>query len=344
MAWPTPALDDLIWTHDTGGKRWLHALCQAINERQIGLGLTQTKFVVGGGGPDASSIDVTDLTGVWVGGDRDGAITNLNRCMVALKAMLTQTTYFGTVGSFLQSAGYGATAWSLSSIQTDVGLGTFPTGTDRFTDLNFWKQIQEALDRMTICRKISVANSGTLKRRQSAIADPDLEVAWDTARGLSGSTVSWSGSGGWDNENPQVGWFFGGFESDPFGGVYDVELRSDGSTTFVNGCVGTLDEAYYVISARASATSSPAWEVEHTSGSPFSVSDTFSGHVLSSDLVLGSSNATTYTATTTPTDHPATIYNSIGGYPPGGAVSGYWAALDMQYADFYFQPTLTDQA
>ena len=246
MAWPNPALDDLIWTHDTGGKRWLHAICRAVNERQIGLGLAQTKFIIGDGS-EASSIDVSDLTGVWVGGPNDGAITNLNRCMAAIKAMLTQSGSFGTIGSFLQSVGFGATAWTLTTLQTDVGLGTFPTATDRFTDLNFWKQMKEALDRLTICRKISMSNSGTVSEKISSVADPDIQVAWDAALADSPSTVFWSGTSA-----HQVGWFASGFQSGPFDGNYDVQFRNSGSTTFVNACAGTIDEAYYVLTDRKS--------------------------------------------------------------------------------------------
>jgi len=89
MAWPTPALDDAILSNDTAGRRWLHALCTAINEREGCLGVTKSKFLKGSGG-EAANLDVSDLIGLWIGGPNDGAITNLNRCMAAVKGLVKQ--------------------------------------------------------------------------------------------------------------------------------------------------------------------------------------------------------------------------------------------------------------
>ena len=342
MGWPTPSLDDVILSNETGGKRWLHALCLATNERQISLGLSQTQFIKGDGS-EGSSLGIDAFTDVWIGGASDGAITNLNRCMTALKAMLTQTTGFGTVGTFIDSATFGATPWTLASIQTDVGLGAFGTAADGWTDLTFWKQIKEAYDRMLYCRKISVASGISLKRQESTTIytnGTEAEVSWDECVADTPFSSTWT-------LGQQSGLFYGGFSTDPFTYAGFIYFQNDCSCSFQNNCSGSLAEAYYsVVAALGSGVSlAPAWTLTPSGGTPISVAATYSGYKTGAELSLGSSNQTDYGYTfSLPADFP-----SGGTTTPGlgsGAYSGYWARFQLQYADFYFDITgeLTDQA
>jgi hypothetical protein len=339
MAWPTPDLEDLILTEDNGGKKWLHALCLAVNERQNGLGLTRTQFNKGSGGT-GTFLDIDDFTGLWIGGESDGAITNLNLCMTAIKAMLSQTTIYGTTGSWLQATGLGATAWSLSSLESDIGLGTFPNACDSWTDLNFWKQIHGALDRMTICRKISLAGAAQISERASSSGsvelDGDEDALWAEAVADSSATVT---------DNVDAGWFLEGFRTGPFDANYNIQLRNEGRCSFANSCsgLGTLDEAYYYI-LQLATSEEPDWEVGATGETPITVAANFNGHLASSDLSLASSNTTEYRYTASDASLPGSSPTTVGGGPPSyGAFAGWWASMKPIYADLYITPYLTDQ-
>jgi hypothetical protein len=336
MAWPTPALDGLLLTDNSNGRRWLHALCQAVNERQLALGLSLTEFVKADGTEDAD-ITFADLEGGWIGGPDDCAITNLNRCMAAIKSMLTQVTTVGTFDTFLESAAYGATAWTLSSLQTDIGLGAFADEATDWAELKFWKQMKEALDRMTFCRKVSVASGGSVKKKAGGPYLNDIEQSWDDAVADTPASDTWAFT-------KQAGIFNYGNRSG-FDVSAGVDMLVESKCFFVNACLGSLEEAYYNVIAVATAYVAPAWELGPVGGTMVSFADSFSGNVAGADLALASSNQSEYGFTFT---LPGTVPPGSVTSPPSGAGSftGYWCYLNAQYADFYIDITaeLTDQS
>ena len=325
MAWPTPSLDDMILTEGQNGARWLHALCMAVNERQAAIGIAQTQFQKSSGGTGVQ-LDLEEIIGLWVGGENDGAITNLNACMTAIKAMMTQTNTYGTFPYWLKEHGLGADSWALSSIQTDVGLGVFADAASSWTDMKFWKQIHGALERMTICRKVSPRGGSSFKERVG-YDSAGTEESWDAARADSPSTVS----GG------TIGWFASGI-----GGIFDptpwvITLRNECSASFANACspLGTIDEAYYVLSA-GDATPGPAWKIKTGVSAEETVPAGTAGHFAAPDVALSNSNFTQYRYSAEPSDLPTSPPVVAGG-------GGYWCQMTVSYVDIYITPYLTDQ-
>lgn len=188
MAWPTPTLDEVILTENSNGRRWLHALCRALNQREGCLGLTKTEFMIADGS-EAADPEFDDFLGLWVGGENDGAITNLGRCMTGLKAMLTATDVdgFGSHSQFFDESGSGGSGYTLSSLQTAVGLGSFPDAPESWADLNFWKQLQQAFDLLIYCRKQLPITRGTVSERLGGGAG--IAASWAAAYADSPSTV-----------------------------------------------------------------------------------------------------------------------------------------------------------
>lgn len=332
MAWPTPALDDLIWTYDTGGKRWLHALCTAVNEREGCLGLTQTKFLKGAGG-EAANLALSDLTGLWVGGPDDGAITNLNRCMVAVKDLVKlPNPLFPSFPAFDYEAwsvgsGSGGGTYSLAEIETAVGLGTFPDATDRFTDLNFWKQIQGALDLMIYGRRLIAASATGITQRTATGSSADN--AWANAYAATPTTVSGSGTQG------QIELIV----YDTGGGLYRATFRENATITINSTALsGVLTDAFLHASliSDTSPTKIPAsWDLgSYTESVLTGVHD-----IATTDLALGASSTLVFSANYTPSSTRPVGFGA-------GITPPYGGAGTISWADLYFDiaAELTDQA
>lgn len=316
MAWPTPDLDGLLLTDNSNGRRWLHALCRAVNEREGCLGFTKTEFVKADG-TEAADITFDDLEGGWIGGTNDCAITNLNRCMAALKAMLTHRPDPVLTGpaylfnTFKDGSGSSATDWTLSSLQTDIGLGAFPDETPDWASLNFWKQMKEALDRMIYGRRAMGKTSATCTVKAEAAWPPTTGAgsAYPTNFPLEGEiTWHWDGSFGITRTAATI--------------YFDCSTMA-----------GTLTESYLNTVKAKSGT----WAADpaYTLGGITIPSSEPGGlqQQTTSDITIGSNNSLAFDFNTT---------------PPGSALSGgsWWQGMSVYYADLYIDlsPELTDQA
>lgn len=320
MAWPTPALDGLLLTENSNGRRWLHALCQALNEREGCLGLTKTEFVKADG-TEAADISFADLEGGWIGGANDCAITNLNRCMTGLKAMLSETAVnpFNTYYHFLNSSGSGGSSYTLAALQTAVGLGAFPNEADSWTDLNFWKQLKSAFDLLIYCRKELPIARGNVSQRTGSGAD--VAAAWADAYTDTPSTV-----GG------------GSFSSNHLGfvasGVF-ATFREGPTTVGVNSTAlaGVLTESYLRCQMNCDAHGStfPAgWTI-----GGIHITSTTNADVATTDITLGANDSIAF-------DSDSSAPSSVPLPNPGffnGPGSVLWATL---YYDI--ETELTDQA
>jgi len=324
MGWPTLDLDTAIMSHDTAGKRWLHALCLALNERQGCLGLTKTLFLKPDGSED-SDLDLADFTGLWIGGPDDGAITNLNRCMAGLKSMIVQThpaPVSGTYATFTTVSGSSGSGYGLSGLEAAVGLGAFPEECDSWVDLNFWKQLKESFDLLIHARRKIVPIRGSVSERTGAGVDPS--EAWFEAYSDTPATRSGSGD---DHLVFRV--------SIPSAGVY-VGLFREGPTTVSINCVGmsgTLVESYLhaVIGVFGPPQNFPTGWSLGSLNITSSVADTL---IATSDVALGALNSLAFDCDSTPT---AAIPTSFGSSQLRGLV---------RWADLYFDiaTILTDQA
>lgn len=279
MAWPTPDLDGLLLTDNSNGRRWLHALCRAVNEREGCLGLTKTQFMKADGS-EAADIAFDDLLGGWIGGANDCAITNLNRCMAGVKGMITATPIsgFGSYSLFMDESGSGGTGYTLSSLQSAVGLGAFPDETPDWANLNFWKQIKGALDLMLFCRKQLAVSRGTVSQRIGA--DSNSADAWAAAYADTPATVSGAGTF-------HLGFLVSGSST------YLATFREGPSSITINSTAlsGVLTESYlncqYVVNAGGSGF--PAgWTV----GS-LHVTSTVNGNLSTPDITLGNNDTLT---------------------------------------------------
>jgi len=332
MAWPTPDLEDVILSYDTGGKRWLHALCLALNERQASMGVALTEFIKGDGSED-SMLDITDFTGLWIGGPDDGAVTNLNRVMGGLKTMLAAQSASGSFGigstyqQFTTTSGSSGSGYTLSSLQTAIGLGSFPDECESWADLNFWKQLKESFDLLIYARRYISASRGSVSERQSPSFDIDPEVAWDSCYADSPSTVSGTST---------YGWLAFGYQTSF--GAYRFVVREGPSEATINttSLSGTLTEAYLSLAAYVGADGNPAqfpsgWTCE---GLTFYV-DTV-GLVATGDIAIGANNVLTVDC----------LENMPATYEPAVVVDPIYPNISVQGALIYFDiaAELTDQA
>ena len=332
MAWPTPSLDDLIVTHDTGGKRWLHALCLAINEREGCLGITKTQFVKGDGSEN-SDLALADFTGLWVGGVRDGAITNLNRCMAAVKAMVKLPHPFFPsfpifdYEAFSVTSGAGGGTYSMAELEAAVGLGAFPVAADSWVDLNFWKQIQGALDLMIYGRRQVAATATGISERTTAVLYAGAADAWAATYADTPAIVSGGGTFG---QIELVVYDVG------FGGYRAIFREAATITVNTMGITGTLTNSYlnvYLIRDTTPATIPASWQIgSHTEGSLIGTNN-----IATVDVALGVLNDFPFSYNYTPT---AT-------WPVGfGVAVPYGSYGTVNFADLYFDISaeLTDQA
>jgi len=323
MAWPTPALDDLILTDGTphcGGKVWLHALCLALNEREGCLGMTKTEFLKADLS-EASDLAISDFTGMWIGGPDDGALTNLGRCMTGLKAMLTVTAVntINTYSQFVNASGSGGSSYTLSALQTAVGLGAFPDAPDSWTDLNFWKQLQEAFDLLIYCRKqLPIARGNVNQRTGSGV---NLAATWADAYADTPSTV---GGGSFLSNH------LGFVSSDVF-----ATFREGPTTVGVDSTAlaGTLTDSYLYCQMACDAyggTFPAGWTI-----GGIHITSTTNADVATTDITLGSNDSIAFDCdSSAPSSEPLP---NPGFYSAGGTV--LWATLYFDIA-----AELTDQA
>lgn len=320
MAWPTPALDGLLLTDNSNGRRWLHALCQALNEREGCLGMPKTEFLKADG-TEAADITFADLEGGWIGGANDCAITNLGRCMTGLKAMLTVTSVnpFNTYSQFVNSSGSGGSSYTLAALQTAVGLGAFPNAPDSWIDLNFWRQLQDAFDLLIYCRKeLPIARGNVSQRTGSGV---DVAAAWADAYADTPSTV-----GG------------GSFTSNHLGFVSSnvfATFREGPTTVGVNSTAlaGVLTDSYLYCSMICDAYGSPfpaGWTI-----GGIHITSTTNALVATTDITLGANDSISF-------DCDSAAPSSVP-LPNPGSFNG---AGTVQWATLYYDiaTELTDQA
>ncbi len=194
MSWPTPTLSgvDLFGGE---GKAWLHAFCQAVNERQAALALTKTAWILADGS-EASDPILSDFDGIRVHGTNSPVRLNFQRVQNAIKAMLNGPYHpIPGQGYFTETSGYGD-RWTVASIEADMGLGAFESGAFQFHNLNYWEQLKGALDRMIYAvRGVAPVVSGATKASQSSFPPGSYgtpQDAWDGMYGHSETTGSTS--------------------------------------------------------------------------------------------------------------------------------------------------------
>lgn len=189
MSWPTPTLSgvDLFGGE---GKAWLHAFCQAVNERQAALALTKTAWILADGS-EASDPVLSDFGGIRVHGTNSPVRLNFQRLQNAIKAMLNGPFHpIPGQGYFTEISGYGD-RWTVASIEADMGLGAFESGAFQFHNLNYWEQLKGALDRMIyavrgVAPVVSGATVGSKVHTPGTYGSP--KDAWNAMYGHSETT------------------------------------------------------------------------------------------------------------------------------------------------------------
>lgn len=332
MAWPTPALDSLIYTSSGKGAVWLHALCRALNERQGVLGKTKTQFIKSGGG-EGADLSLADVQALWIGGASDGAITNLHRVMAGLKALVETTIGPGlTTRPFMTSSGSSGPAYSLTSLQTAVGLGSFPDEADSWTDLNFWQQLKESFDLLIYCRaQLGVTidiNEYVTPTPQAAFQD-----AWDDALAATPTLLEYDNLVGSRTgfTGPFLGHRLSSFGSFPsITQSYQIRVPSGNASLNASHLSGSLTESYYNLRNGIH----PDYPDEWTLGS-HSLTTVTDGDLSTTDLSIGVNNSIAWGATAVV---PTTVPSRTGDNNDSTAV--------LAYAMLYFDiaAELTDQA
>lgn len=177
MAWTTATYAGQ-WAYGENGvlKTALFELCRAVNERQDCINATKTIFKKADG-TSGTDLALSDFTGMFTSGLSTNPFAhNCRAIMTAIKAMAT---------SFCPTSGI-ATPYTVSSLETAVGLGTFLDEPRKANDPLFFQQCQDALDLL-----IHARTSGTFailsvlvkERRAPTIVSTDREAVWDSAVG-----------------------------------------------------------------------------------------------------------------------------------------------------------------
>lgn len=302
MSWPTETLDGVdLFGGD--GKAWLHAFCQAVNEREGAIDIPKTEWILADGS-EASDPVLSDFDGIRVHGSNSPVRINFQRVQTAIKTMLGGIGFSGSF--FTESSGY-STPWTVANMEADIGLGTFKTGAFQFHDLVYWSQLKEALDRMIYARRGKACTfadaNGLLKNGSEASPNP----AWDEMYADAESGVSIS--------TGQLGWSVlpGGFS------VSAVATRKIQNMKCVNAFSGSLTGIGYTVTHGRVNFSGP-FDISIGSAShSFSSASSVELTTTSADLPLGGTGYIDFEITTAlPASNP---FSTLGGPPYVGSVS-----------------------
>jgi len=167
MAWGASDLS-ARWFTDMAAD--MSMLARALNEREYALTENNTNLVINTGGtinyPSASQLSGLPLHGVFA----DNLLTIQNSVI----ALINST---GEDWEFTQTLG--GTVWTVSSMESDIGLGAFPT-TPEITNGNDWERIRKALDRLLYVHVALDPTSTSNDRRTDVTYDDRLasDTAW----------------------------------------------------------------------------------------------------------------------------------------------------------------------
>ena len=318
MSWPTATLCG-VKLFEGEGKAWLHAICQAVNERQAAIDITKTEWILADGSEAADPV-LADFDGIRVHGDDSPVRINMERAQNAIEAMLN-------AGYFTEASGY-SDPWTVGSIVTDMGLGAFEFGDVQFHSLNYWAQMKEALDRMIYARRgVVFSPSGATVYRKSGLEGSPND-AWNEMYADSESSAA--------ANTGQLGWSVaaaGGFS------VAAVATRLIENIAITNSFSGVLSAIGYTVT---NGLSNYAGSIDVSIGSEsFTFSGAGSVEVInvSGDLPLGSVGYVDFEITTTlPSSNP---FSTGGGPPYVGSISSIFGGT---YFYFDIAGELTDQA
>lgn len=177
MAWTTPTYAGQ-WAYGANGvlKTALFELCRAVNERQDCLGLTKTSFAKADGTPGTDLV-LSDFTNMFTSGPSSQPFAiNCRSIMAAIKALAPR---------FCPTSGI-ATPYTVGTLETAVGLGTFLDEPRKANDPLFFQQCQDALDLLIYAQasgSFSILSALVKERRANTVVDTDREVVWDSAAG-----------------------------------------------------------------------------------------------------------------------------------------------------------------
>lgn len=177
MAWTTPTYAGQ-WAYGANGvlKTALFELCRAVNERQDCLGLTKTSFANADGTPGTDLV-LGDFTNMFTSGPGSQPFAiNCQSIMAAIKALAPH---------FCPTSGI-ATPYTVGTLETAVGLGTFLDEPRKANDPLFFQQCQDALDLLIYARRTGsflILSTLVKERRAQTIVSTDREAVWDNAVG-----------------------------------------------------------------------------------------------------------------------------------------------------------------
>lgn len=187
MAWTTATYAGQ-WAYGANGvlKTALFELCRAVNERQDCIGLTKTAFAKADG-TSGTDLALSDFTNMFTSGPTSEPFAqNCRAIMAAIKAM---RPYFCPASGI-------DTPYTLSELETAVGLGTFLDEPRKANDPLFFQQCQDALDLLIyaqISGTFSILGALVKERRANTVVDTDREVVWDSAAAATPTNPATSG-------------------------------------------------------------------------------------------------------------------------------------------------------
>jgi len=139
MAWGASDLS-ARWFTDMAAD--LAMLCLAVNEREAALGVTEGHFTYNGGTKARPS--AADLSGMPLHGSFAGT---LKQVQTATLALIDRSSWPLHPVWFARTTSSGSTRYTQASLESAIGLGTFPT-TPEITNGNDWERIRRALDKL----------------------------------------------------------------------------------------------------------------------------------------------------------------------------------------------------
>ena len=200
MAWAIETYaGNSIYDPDDGGRLGMHQLFIAINEREAAVGETETEWLMPDGVTEKSQPTAAELIGANVV-PSSTIETNCTRIKNAITALVDLTDNGNPV---FVDADKSDTEWTIASLQTDIGLGTWANSTSPQDSL-FLQIAKEICDRLLYIRLVRSID-GSATRYANTSGNSTRNDAWTD---LTGSSVSIPAAS--DYYNPpgagSVGW------------------------------------------------------------------------------------------------------------------------------------------
>jgi hypothetical protein len=288
----------MAWTHETfAGLRgtgqpsaWrvaMFELCRAVNERQAAHGFTKTLWVAADE-TETADISMDELYLLRITGITNRFELNCTRIMAAIKTM---TPFFS------ESSGI-SNAWTVSSLQTAVGLGTFIDTPARAQQALFFQQCKDALDLLIYGRRSLGLNLGafdfTTRDFYTGGNSTSAQTAWEQVLADTPDTF------GGQSTSLHYEMQFGGLGSgDPVYFSGEINTNLDSARIFLDSLSGTITACQYSVNwsipsyAHKGGTmnvliGSTEFSKTLTGAGPQSVTETYTG--VHGDLTISETN------------------------------------------------------